>query len=220
MVGILNKPDYVKIFKRFFILIIVVWVLFVLYPNPVHLFVSIRRVFKPEIDVAAVEQFSQTLPDDPNLIEDMVLEKIPYKYDWETQGMPWYYPTVEQVLAKGKGDCKARAIVIASILESKNIPYRINVSLVHVWVDYEGKKDNSIENNTVKFYQEDPESGKKTFSLPRISIKEFFYSTYDGLWSPMPFIRKVLITSGPLLIILTRILIWRMQRNKRQVLPI
>ena len=177
-------------------------------------------MFKPEVDVASVEQLSQTLPDDPNLIEDMVLTKIPYKYDWEMHGVPWYFPTVKQVLANGEGDCKARAIVLASVLESKNIPYSINVSPIHVWVDYEGKEENSIENNAVNFYREDPETGKKTFSLPRISVKEVLSSTYDGLWVPMPLLQKILLIAGLLLLMTARILIWRLKINKKQVIQV
>jgi len=54
--------------------------------------------------------------------------------------MPWYCPTIKKVLERGEGDCKARALVLASVLEAKNIPYQVHSSPIHVWVDYEGKQ--------------------------------------------------------------------------------
>ena len=105
-------------FRRYFPLVFVLWILFVLYSNPLNLIISIQRVLNFDADPAAIEK--------------AVLAIIPYRYDWELYGMPWYCPTIEEVLARGKGDCKARALVLASVLEAKSIPYQVYSSPMHM----------------------------------------------------------------------------------------
>jgi len=177
--------------------------LLVLYPNPANLVISIKRVFAPEIDTAAVAQLAAQLPDDPVEIEREVLARIPYSYDWEVHNMPWYFPSAEDALQRGTGDCKARALVLASVLEAKDIPYSMNASITHLWVDYEGKTGSSSENPDVSYYQQDPETGERTFKLPSISITEILSVWWEGFWSYMPVLQKVLLAGGlPALFIL------------------
>lgn len=183
----------------------------VLYPNPLNLIKSVQRGFDPNIDPAAVESLYRDLPSDPVAIESTVLQQIPYSYDWEVHSMPWYVPTVEEVLDKGRGDCKARALVLASIFEEKNIPYRLNWSPIHVWVEYEGKEETSLENPSVKFYQQDPETGERSFQFPRIALSEVWDSFWQGFWSPMPLVRKVLLVFGSVMLITMR-LVWFKKR--------
>ena len=44
-----------RIFSKFFPLFLVLWILLVLYPNPLNLVISIKRGINPDIDPAAVE---------------------------------------------------------------------------------------------------------------------------------------------------------------------
>jgi hypothetical protein len=74
-----------------------------LYSNPLNLVFSIQRVFSPDVDPDAVEPMLEDFFSAPVAIEKMVLQKIPYHYDWEVYGMLWYFPTVEQVLERGNG---------------------------------------------------------------------------------------------------------------------
>ena len=187
--------------------LIALWILLVLYPNPLNLAVSVYRVFSPTINPEAVEPLLVGLPDDPEGIEREILLRIPYHYDWEVHGMPWYFPTVEKVVEKGAGDCKARAIVLASVFERLGIPYRFNSSFVHVWVEYEGKAETSLENPRAKFYQQDPETGQRLFQLPDIDWALWLDSTKQGLWVVMPLLRKVLLLGGIALIIAARVLL-------------
>lgn len=180
-----------------------------LYPNPFNLVISMQRIFSPDIDPDAVRFLLGDYPSDPATIEEVVLERIPYYYDWEVHNMPWYFPTTRAVLEKGKGDCKARAIVLASILEAKHIPYRINSSPIHIWVEYEGKVETSIENPRVRFYQQDPETGKKFFQIPDIGLREVMNSTWRGFWHPMPDGRKALLLSGMFVLALIRVLLYK-----------
>ena len=155
-----------KTFRRYFPLIFILWILFVLYPNPLSLVMSIHRFINPDVNPSAVEMILDDFPSDPVAIEKAVVARISYRLDWELYGMPWYFPTVEEILVRGEGDCKARALVLASILKAKNVPSQVNSSPVHVWVDYEGKQETIYENDQIKFYQNDPETGEKRFQIP------------------------------------------------------
>ena len=198
-----------KVFRSYFPLILILWILFVLYPNPVNLIISVQRVFNLDIDPGAVEFMLNDFPSDPVAVEKAVLAGIPYRYDWELYSMPWYFPTVDQVLEKGEGDCKARALVLASVFEARNIPYRVNISPIHIWVDYEGKEETRIENPRVKFYQQDPETGERWFQIPDIALGEVMDPIWRGFWSPMPDGRKALLISGLLALVAARVILFK-----------
>jgi hypothetical protein len=206
MTGSLEKSEKAsrRVYRRYFPLIFVLWILFVLYPNPVNLGVSIQRVFNFNADPNAVKSILNDLPSDAVDIERAVLVRIPYHCDWEVYGMPWYCPTVEQVLERGEGDCKARALVLASVLEAKNITYDIQASPMHIWVEYGGKNETSIENTQVEFYQYNPETGNRQFKIPDIGLVKFLDYWQRQFWTPMPGGRKALLISGLLALITAR----------------
>lgn len=185
-----------RFFRKYFPLLLTFWIFFVLYPNPSNLIISLQRISNPDINPGAVELFLEDDFSNPASIEWAVREKIPYSYDWEVHGMPWYFPTVKEVLEKERGDCKAKAIVLASILESKDIPYQFNCSIRHMWVEYEGKVENSIENSEIKFYQYDPKTGNISFQIPKIQWKKLINDFWEGFWKPMPNTRKALLSFG------------------------
>ena len=180
-----------------------------LYPNPLNLIISIHRVLKFDADPGAVESILADFPSDPVAIEKAVLARISYGLDWELYKMPWYFPTVEQVLERGEGDCKARALVLASVLEAKNITYQIRSSPMHIWVDYESKQETSIENAQVEFYQYDPETGERQFQMPHVELSELMDSFWQSFWDPMPDYRKALLISGLLALIAARVILRR-----------
>jgi hypothetical protein len=186
----------------------------VLYPNPLNLIISIQRVLNFDADPGAVEFMLNDLPSDPVAIEKAVLAKIPYRYDWELYNMPWYCPTVEQVLERGEGDCKGRALVLASVLEAENITYQIRLSPIHIWVDYEGKNETSIENTQVEYYQYDPQTGERQFQIPHIRLNEVMDSFWQSFWNPMPDGRKALLISGLSALIVARVIL-RKKRTTR-----
>lgn len=208
-----------RVFRLLFPLLLILWVLLVLYPNPVRLATSVQRLVNPGIDTAAVESAAASLPDDPAAIEDSVLESIPYGYDWQVYGMPWYFPTVNEVMQAGEGDCKGRALVLASVLEAKDIPYSLNTSPIHVWVDYEGKEETEVENQNASFYQLDPETGQRSFGLPSIDPMEVLNTFWEGFWSPMPAVRKALLLVGLIILIAARV-IWSREAPANAVLPV
>jgi transglutaminase-like putative cysteine protease len=205
-----------RIFCISFPVLLVLWVVLVLYPNPLKLPVSLHRLASPQVDPGAVESLAASLPSEPADIEKAVLEMLPYRYDWQAYSMPWYYPTVSEALDRGQGDCKGRAIVLASVLEAKGIPYQVNSSPTHVWVDYPGKQQNSAENPDVGLYGVDPDTGARSFHFPRISVVNSFRIFWRGFWTPMPVLRKVLLLSGPAVLAAARVLWPRMQAASAQ----
>ncbi len=196
-----------RVFRRYFPLIFILWILLVLYPNPLNLIISIQRILNFDADPGTVEFMLNDFPSDPVAVEKAVLAGIPYRHDWEVYNVPWYCPTVEEVLERGVGDCKSRALVLASVLEAKNIPYQVNLSPIHVWVNYEGKQETSIENDQVKFYQQDPETGERQFQIPDIGLSKVMDSFWRAFWGPMPDGRKALLISGLSALIAARVIL-------------
>lgn len=135
-------------FPRALLLFLAVsWALVVLYPDPSVLVRSVRNTLAPRPDPAAARAVATRLPDDPRAIEAYVLERqVPYAYDWQSAGVPWYFPSAAEALRDGRGDCESRALALASILTAKGIPNQLRVSFDHIWVDYPGKQDNALEN--------------------------------------------------------------------------
>jgi len=108
--------------------------------------------------------------------------------------MPWYCTSVKEVLQKGKGDCKAQALVLASILDVKGIPNHIVWSMRHVWVEYPSKVDTGLEKNGL--YQKNSETGKKSLSLPTTPPGDVFYELYNDFVRTMPGTRSFLMIGG------------------------
>lgn len=187
-------------------LIVLLWIFLVLYPNPLNMLVSLYRVYNPDVDPVAVQALGE-FPSEALSIEEAVEERIPYSYDWTVHGMPWYFPTTSAVVEQGAGDCKARAIVLASILDAKGIPYRIRSSPVHIWVDYEGKRETTLESQRAAFYQQDPKTGERRFKLPDIPLGDVFDSSWRAFWEPMPVARKLLLLSGVFVLIGAKVLL-------------
>lgn len=196
---------FTRIFRRFFPLIFLLWILFVLYPNPGNLVISIHRVLNFGADPGAVQSVLSDFPSDPAAIEKAVLARIHYRYDWQVYDMPWYCPTVEEVLEKGEGDCNARALVLASVLAAENISYQVQASPIHIWVDYAGKNETSLENAQVTYYQYDPQTGKKHFRIPHIALSKLMDSFWQSFWIPMPDGRKILLIGGLVALVVTRV---------------
>ena len=174
-------------FKNRALLLCIVWTILVLYPNPLIIFLNISRVVSIPIDVDSVRNISSDLPYNATFIEGYVEENIEYSYDWQVYAVPWYFPTPKETIERGAGDCKARTVVLASILEEKDIEYNIRVSPIHFWVDYEGKPMGEFEMEY--------ESGK--LPAPDVWIRSY----KEMLWDSMPFMRKILLFTGIFFII-------------------
>ena len=165
------------------------WIGLLLYPDPRVLAVSIRRLLHPPVDQAAVRDLADTLPDDPAAVEAFSQQYVPYRSAWTVYGVPWYFPTVAEVLKDKAGDCQAEAVLTASILSAKGLPYTFRYSFDHVWVDYPGKGVNALEDPATAFVSDE---GKGWFaSLPdRIPLRDIVRERVAFHWNPMPPERK------------------------------
>ena len=189
-----------RIKTRHLALFLVLWTLLVLYPNPYRLVLSVARVVRPPVDVSAVAHLVAVSPADPAGLEAYVLREWPYQYDWQTYNVPWYFPTVQQALAAGTGDCKTRFVVLASLFEAKGIPYRQTVSLSHIWVTYEGKPEYGNEQDQHAWLVRD-ESGT-SIRRPQEDLGEVRDAAREAFWDHMPAERKALLLAGPPLAII------------------
>lgn len=193
----MDNPGISRV-KQFLLIIILLfgWVLIVLYPNPVHLYTSISRLKNPPVIPLQVSGLALQFQDStPSEIESFVYAQLPYSYDWEIYNMPWYFPSLQEAMQIGRGDCKARYLLFASLLEELNIPYQKNISLTHIWVDYEGKPQNTLENLEESMFITD-ESGRLRFSMPNPDLNRVSRSFYEGFWKVMPTTRKFLLFIG------------------------
>ncbi|MCL5734336.1 MAG: transglutaminase domain-containing protein [Actinobacteria bacterium] len=178
------------------------WLFVVLYPDPSLLMRSISNIRHPDINAAAVQGIAAGLPDDPRLIEEAVLGRvIPYSYDWQVNSVPWYFPTTSEAVASQRGDCESRALVLASILKAKGIPYQLLMSFDHIWVDYPGKVENALENPGEVLAER--VNGHLVWHWPSdFHIGAEIQAQIDMYWAPMPTERRLLLFGGVLFILL------------------
>lgn len=182
--------------RRIAVVFSLFWIFFVLYPLPTNLGKSVYRVFDPPVNPGAVKEMVSLFPGppEPHLLERFVLDYLPYKYDWQAYGMPWYFPTPEEALDTDKGDCKSRMIVMASLFEALAIPYELYVSPVHIWISYEGKVETEVENKAAAMFTYDGEEFR--LKLPQVDWTENFNLFWEAFWVYMPLERKIMLVSG------------------------
>ena len=171
------------------------WLLLVCYPDPRVLWRSIQHTIRPPIDPVGVRDWAAALPDNPAIIENLVLERVQYAIPWQTFGVPWVLAGPAETLARGWGDCQARAVVLASVLAAKGIPFQLRASVDHMWVDYPGKQPNPLE-NAAKTLWAKPPAGGFAFRLPHIDLAESVRIEKEYFWDAAPAARKRLLFAG------------------------
>jgi Transglutaminase-like superfamily len=178
-----------------------IWILFMLFPNLGVLPLDAYRFFEmPTRPTDDVQLVADSLPANATAIEQYVDDHIHYAYDFQTYGVVWYIPTPSDVLKAQQGDCKSKAVLLASLLEAKQIPHTVKVSPVHFWVDYNGKLSTNFteqyETTQVAF----AENGQ--FKLPVETNTLLYLNTYkDIVWTSMPLLRKIALIAGLALIV-------------------
>jgi hypothetical protein len=179
--------------------LVIFWIGAVVYPDPRPFIQSIGRLRHPPVDGPAAADLAKTLPDDYKAIESFVAGYVPWKPAWTVYNLPWYFPTVAEVVSDKAGDCQAQALLMASILETKGMPYTLMYSFDHVWVDYPGREVTSLEDPAQSFVSDEGKgwlaSLPKKFPVGTIIKVRVAYH-----WTPMPFAQKSLIVLGALAI--------------------
>ena len=173
-----------------------VWILLILFPNPLVLLTDVYRFFEmPTKPTADVQLVAASLPDNGSAIEQYVDAHVHYAYDFQAYGVAWYLPTPSDVLKSQQGDCKSRAILTASLLQAKGIPYTMEVSPVHFWVNYGGRPQTNFSENYETTQVAFVNNGQ--FQLPTNTNALLYLNTYkDIVWTSMPLLRKILLVSG------------------------
>ena len=182
------------------------WVLVMLYPDPGVLVRSVSHTLRPRVEPQAAAALARSLPDDPRAIEAYVLDQqVPYAYDWQSAGVPWYFPTASEALRAGRGDCESRAIVLASLLTAKGIPNELRMSFDHIWVDYPGKVANAMENTAVQFAGR--QDGRFFLHWPAdFHLGQEVADQVAIHWTPAPWWRVLLLAVGLLVIMMWNVL--------------
>ena len=199
--------------RRLALVFLLLWTFLVLYPRPTALGESLYRLMAPPVEAGAVIPLLHAVSADekPAKLEEYILEAFPYHYDWQVYGFPWYFPTAAEAVEKGKGDCKTRFIVLASLFEALEVPYELFISPTHIWINYAGKEESSMENlEAALFYRDDD---KLVFKLPQVDWRESAALTWEAFWGYMPLQRKQLLFAGlafALLLFFTPVKIRRM----------
>jgi len=192
--------------RRALVFLALSWVLVMLYPDPGVLARSVHNILRPRVDPQAVAALARRLPDDPKAIEAYVLERqVPYAYDWQSAGVPWYFPTTSEAVRAGRGDCESRALVLASILTAKGIPNELRMSFDHIWVEYPGKRSNAMENAGVQFAGR--QHGHFFLHWPAdFHLRQEVADQVAIFWTPAPRGRVLLLALGLALIPLWNVL--------------
>lgn len=191
-----------KNFARHCLVVVLVaaWVGAVVYPDPRPFFNSIVRLKNPPVDAGAAAGIAAALADDYKVVERYVSSYVPWESAWDIYGLPWYFPTVPEVIADRAGDCQAQAVLMASILEAKGMPYTLRYSFDHVWVDYPGREVTALEDPATSFVSNEGEGWLG--SLPeKFPIGTIIKQRVAYHWTPMPFVQKFLILLGAAVII-------------------
>ncbi len=183
------------------LVLICIWLGAVVYPDPRPFVQSVSRLRTPPIDAGAVAGLAADLPADYKALEDYALEYVVYLPAWTAYGLPWYFPSVPEVVESRAGDCQARAVFFASLLQAKEMPYTLRYSFDHVWVDYPGKEVSDLEDPATSFVAD---SGEGWFArLPeRVPVWSILKTRVAYHWTPMPWPQKVLFLAGAVVILL------------------
>ncbi|NUQ00395.1 MAG: hypothetical protein HUU35_11140, partial [Armatimonadetes bacterium] len=144
-------------------------------------------------------------PTDPAALDQFVHAHIPWASDAAVWGLPWYFPTPGEVVRAGRGDCEAQAVVLASLLAARGVPYSFRASFSHLWVDYPGRLQRQGERDGEAMMAN--VGGRYRFRWPELpQLSEHFSAQVELLWTPLDPLRKILLLLGWPLICYAR---WR-----------
>jgi hypothetical protein len=87
-----------------------------------------------ELAVRANRRTKLTAGEMLGVVQNVVYERIPYAFDWDTWGVMNYVPTTAEALRAERTDCKGRAVVAASLLRRMGYDAWLVADLQHMWV--------------------------------------------------------------------------------------
>jgi hypothetical protein len=119
-----------------------------LFPNPWRLSTHLGRISRVEDlvdgnapELAPLQQAldpawaaAETPAEQLLAVQNFVYEYLEYEWDWNTWGVLDYWPTVAEIIERGKEDCDGQAILGASLLRGRGIDTRMAANIYHMWV--------------------------------------------------------------------------------------
>jgi hypothetical protein len=176
--------------------LLLVWTLLVCYPDPRVFFRNFGRLHHFPVDPSVAARVGVPLPSTGRALEALVVNRlVRYDYDWRLYRVPWYFPTPAEVVRAQRGDCESRAVLLASLLAAKRIPFTVKASFTHMWIDYPGKPKTAIESDALRYLWRD-KRGLHFHWPEQVRWLEFLRVQKQGLWEVAPVQRKVLLVLG------------------------
>jgi len=169
-----------------------VWTLFVCYPNPAVLVRNLLRYRHFPVDPQLEKRTGWALPEKPGSIETFVEGVIVPTSDWKLYRVPWFMPAPSDVIQTLRGDCESKAVVLASLLAGKHIPYEIRASFNHIWVDYAGRRPRPGETRDIAYLDAKDGGGFRIHFPSRADWRQALAVQKEQLWEAMPLARKAL----------------------------
>ncbi len=184
----------------------VLWTLFAMYPNPLVLARNLTRYHRLPLDPELERKMGWELPPDPVNLELFVDSLFLQTSDWRLYRVPWYMPTAREAASASHGDCEAKTVVFASLLEGKKLPYEIRASFNHIWVDYPGRPARAGEQEKLAYLE--GKSGRFRLHWPRhVAWRDFVKVHREQLWTAMPLARKAIWLLGLAWVIATALVL-------------
>ncbi|MGD0111509.1 MAG: hypothetical protein ABSD48_06565 [Armatimonadota bacterium] len=192
----LAKPRRSRRPWGWWVLAALVWTLFVCYPDPAVLVRNLLRYRHFPVDPQLEKRTGWALPEKPDSIETFVDGVIVPTPDWRLYRVPWFMPAPSDVIQTLRGDCESKAVVLASLLAGKHIPYEIRASFNHIWVDYAGRRPRPGETRDIA-YLDARDGGSFSIHFPsRADWRQALAVQKEQLWEEMPLARKALWLLG------------------------
>lgn len=147
------------------------------------------------VDPTILEMVPQPVPQTAREIEAYVKRLVPWTADWQVYGLPWYFPTPREAVAARRGDCEAEAVVLASLLAARGLPYQFRASFSHLWVDYPGRAERRGERVAEAIWQN--VDGRYQAQWPALpELRANFLNQKELLWDHLALWRRVLLLLG------------------------
>jgi len=190
------KPPRSRRLWGWWLLAALAWTLFVCYPNPAVLVRNLLRYRHFPIDPQLEKRTGWALPGKPSGIETFVDGIIVPTADWKLYRVPWFVPSPSDVLETLRGDCESKAVVLASLLAGKHIPYEIHASFNHIWVDYAGRRPRPGETRDIAYLDSRDGGGFRVHFPSKADWRQALAAQREQLWEAMPLARKGLWLLG------------------------
>jgi len=189
-----------------FLLGTLVWSFLSCYPNPAVFSRNLSRYRHLPIDPDLEQRMEWDLPAQPANIELFVDSLLVPTPDWRLYRVPWYVPTPTEAVVVLHGDCEAKALVLASLLEAKGLAYEVRASFNHIWIDYPGRQPRPGESQEIAYLQGTPDRLRLRWPS-QVAWRDFLSAQHEQLWQAMPLARKALWLTGLLWLALAALLL-------------